>query len=193
VVSDVSVRELLVLVLAGLKAAVTPLGSPDADRFTALLKPLWQATLIVVLPLVPPTGSVRLLAEEVRVKPGGGMVSAIVVVRAAVPEVPVTVTGYVPGTAVLLTLKVSASVLALTLVKADVTPGGTCDTARLTLLARPIGLMTTISMGWFQPFWPTSRVRSLAEDERLKLGAGMVKTTIVEFVVVPEVPVTVSG
>ena len=35
----VSVKELVVVVEAGLKAAVTPLGKPDADRVTLPVKP----------------------------------------------------------------------------------------------------------------------------------------------------------
>jgi len=39
VLPGVSVSVLLLLVLAGLNVAVTPPGSPDAARFTLLLKP----------------------------------------------------------------------------------------------------------------------------------------------------------
>jgi hypothetical protein len=35
-------------------------------------------------------------------------------------------------------------------------------------------------------------VRLLAEDERLKLGAGMVSTMVAVFLAAPEVPVTVT-
>jgi len=66
----VKVKTLLVVVLAALNAAVTPLGSPETDRFTLPLKPFWPTTLIVLLALGPPTGSVRLPTEEERLKPG---------------------------------------------------------------------------------------------------------------------------
>jgi hypothetical protein len=49
----VSVNVLVVAVLAGLKDAVTPLGRPDADKLTLLLKPLCGETVIVLVPLVP--------------------------------------------------------------------------------------------------------------------------------------------
>ena len=49
----VSVRTLVVDVLAGLKAAVTPLGNPDADRLTVPPKPPVGVTVIVLV-LLPP-------------------------------------------------------------------------------------------------------------------------------------------
>jgi len=50
------------------------------------------------LALAPPTRSVRLLAEDERLKLGAGMLSTMVVVLVALPEVPVTVTGSVSYT-----------------------------------------------------------------------------------------------
>ena len=64
-----NVRTLLLVVFAGLKAAVTPLGMPDTERPTLPLNPFWPATLIVLLPL-PPRGTVRLPAEDDRLTPG---------------------------------------------------------------------------------------------------------------------------
>lgn len=49
----VNVSVLLVVVLAGLKDAVTPGGSPETESVTALEKPESGMTLITVLPLVP--------------------------------------------------------------------------------------------------------------------------------------------
>ncbi len=49
----VSVKVLVLVVLVGLKAAVTPLGKPDADRGTLELKPFCGLTVIVLVPLVP--------------------------------------------------------------------------------------------------------------------------------------------
>lgn len=43
----VRVKELVVVVEAGLKDAVTPLGKPDADRLTLPVKAFWGATVIV--------------------------------------------------------------------------------------------------------------------------------------------------
>ena len=47
----VSVKVLVPLVLAGLKDAVTPLGRPEAERLTVLLKPLIGWTVIELVPL----------------------------------------------------------------------------------------------------------------------------------------------
>ena len=49
----VSVKELVVVVEAGLKAAVTPLGKPDADKVTLPVNPFRGATVRVVEPLNP--------------------------------------------------------------------------------------------------------------------------------------------
>lgn len=54
-----SVRVLVVEVLPGLKAAVTPAGRPDADKLTVPEKPPSGVKAIVLVPLVPCT-SVRL-------------------------------------------------------------------------------------------------------------------------------------
>ena len=47
----VNVSTLVLVVLAGLNDAVTPVGSPDAERLTLLLKPF---NLLTVTVLVPP-------------------------------------------------------------------------------------------------------------------------------------------
>jgi hypothetical protein len=139
VLPGVKVNVLLLLVLAGLNVAVTPLGSPDAARFTLLLlRPIGLTTLIALLALLPPTRRVRLLAEDERLKLGTGMVNAMVVVLVRAPEVPVTVTVCVPGTAVLPGASVSALLLlVLAGLNVAVTPLGSPDAARFTLLLKP--------------------------------------------------------
>ena len=57
-----SVNALVPAVLLGLNDAVTPLGKPDADKLTLLLKPPCGVTVMVLVPLVPWT-RVRLLGE----------------------------------------------------------------------------------------------------------------------------------
>ena len=47
----VRVSVLVLLVLLGLNDAVTPLGSPEADKLTLLLNPLCGVTVIVLVPL----------------------------------------------------------------------------------------------------------------------------------------------
>ena len=53
VVLAVNVNVLVLVVLAGLKAAVSPLDRPDADKFTLPVKPPWEVTVTVLPPLVP--------------------------------------------------------------------------------------------------------------------------------------------
>jgi hypothetical protein len=86
------VRELWLVVLDGLKDAVTPLGTPDTARLTKPLKPFWPATLMVLLPL-PARKSVRLAAEDERLKLGTTTVSVIAAVPLTLPEIPVRVSG----------------------------------------------------------------------------------------------------
>jgi hypothetical protein len=67
---------------AGLKLAVTPVGSPEAVRATAELKPPLTVVEMVEVP-VPPCATVRLGGDEVTVKLGaaaGLIVNATVAV-----------------------------------------------------------------------------------------------------------------
>lgn len=93
----------------------------------------------------------------------------------------------------LLTLNVSASLYEFTAVRAEVVPAGRADTAKLTLFARPIWFAMVISIGRFQPSWPTRRVRLFADEERLKLGTGMIRAIVAERLTAPVLPKTVSG
>jgi hypothetical protein len=58
----VSVKVLLPVVLVGLNDAVTPLGRPDVDKLTLLLKPFCAVTVIVLAPLAP-WRTVKLLGD----------------------------------------------------------------------------------------------------------------------------------
>jgi len=62
----VSVKVLVPAVLLGLNDAVTPLGRPDADKLTLLLKPFSGVTVMVLAPFVPWT-TLRVLGEVERV------------------------------------------------------------------------------------------------------------------------------
>lgn len=62
----VSVSEVVVVVLLGLNEAVTPLGTPDAERLMVPLKPPCRATVIVLVALEPcgtvsPVGAVEIV------------------------------------------------------------------------------------------------------------------------------------
>src|SRR5258708_32463290 len=50
----VSDRTLVVVVLVGLKDAVTPLGSPEATKLTLPVKPPAGVTVMVLVPVAPP-------------------------------------------------------------------------------------------------------------------------------------------
>ena len=67
----VSVRMLVVEVLAGLNDAVTPEGNPVAARLTGLEKPLAGTTEIVLWPFAP-CCTLTLAGEAESVKLGGG-------------------------------------------------------------------------------------------------------------------------
>jgi hypothetical protein len=71
VLLEVSVKVLVLVVLLGLKEAVTPLGKPEADKLTLPLKPFCGVTVIALAPLAPCT-IVTLLGELEREKLGGG-------------------------------------------------------------------------------------------------------------------------
>ena len=89
-----SVSALVVVVLEGLKTAVTPEGNPEADKATLLLKPLRGLTVTVLTPLEFWT-MVKLFgeAESVKLGTGGGlMISVTDVLCTRLPLVPVTVT-----------------------------------------------------------------------------------------------------
>jgi hypothetical protein len=78
----VSVSVLLVVAEAGLNDAVTPLGKPDADRFTLDVNPFCGTILTVLVPLVPRVIG-KLAGEAEKLKSGDAValtVSANVVV-----------------------------------------------------------------------------------------------------------------
>lgn len=76
----VSVKVLVVVVLDGLNAAVTPLGRPDASSVTLPVKPPEGVTVIVLVPMLPCT-MLKLMGTAESVKLG---------------PVPVTVTALMP-------------------------------------------------------------------------------------------------
>ena len=98
------------VVLAGLNVAVTPLGRPEADRLTLLLKPLSLFTVIV---LVPPAAACVIASvdgaadSEKSAVAVAETVSVIVVVCVSEPDVPVIVTAFAPVVAVELAANVT--------------------------------------------------------------------------------------
>jgi hypothetical protein len=115
----------------GLKATVTPEGWPLAASETAELKPPVTALVIVEVPELPCTTETE-AGDADRLKPGGtGAVTVreTVAVSVMLPEVPVTVIGYVPAAVrdatVIVMAEVPESGAAMGLVpKLTVTPAG---------------------------------------------------------------------
>jgi hypothetical protein len=73
----VSVNVLAVVVLVGLKDAVTPLGRFDADKLMLPLKPFWGVTVIVLVVLAP-CAMVTLLGDAEIEKLGGGATGVLI-------------------------------------------------------------------------------------------------------------------
>jgi len=119
---------------------------------------------------------------------GFWIVSATAVAFVAVPEVPFTVTVYVPGTVVVLAAKANVLVvLVVAGLNVGVTPAGSPAAVRATGLLealRPETPMVVLAVP------PVRRVRVLSEGERVKLGTGMVRAMVVELVRVPDAPIT---
>ena len=197
----VKVNELVDLVAAGLNAAVTPLGSPDAVRFTLPLNPFWSFTLILLVALAPARRA-RLPDDDERLKFAGAVTVAAVTVSMTVvlperaPELPVTVTLYFPGATALFAAKVNELVEEVVVgLNTAVIPLGSPDAVRFTLPLNPFWsftLMVLVALA------PATRARLPDDDERLKfagavtVGSVTVSTTAVLLERVPEVPVTVT-
>ena len=96
--ATVKVTTLDVVDDAGLNAAVTPVGMPDAAKVTLPVNGLMSVTVMVSVPLAPGATD-KVAAEGFSVKlPLPVTVSEMEVVALSVPEVAVIVIGYVPAT-----------------------------------------------------------------------------------------------
>jgi len=186
----VSVSVLVLVVVAGLKTAVTPLGSPEAENATVPAKPFCGSTEMVLVPLAP-GAMFRLPGEAESVKLGAVTVRLTETVLVRLPAVPVTVIATVPGAAGLPAVKVSVLVFVVLLgLKTALTPLGRPDAAKLTLALNPFLGETEMVVA---PLVAGAMLRLPWEAERAKLGAAaMVRATVVVLVKVPEVPVMVT-
>jgi hypothetical protein len=160
------VSVLVPVVLAELRKAFTPLGTPDKLKLTLLLKPFWGVTVTMLAPLEP---CVRLTAfgEAASAKFGAAFtVRLIVVVPVKLPELQLMVTVTVPAVAVLLAESVNVLlVVELPGLKAAITPPGRPEAEKLTLPEKPpCGATVMVLM----PLVPCTRVRLLGEAERVK-------------------------
>jgi hypothetical protein len=137
----VSVKTLVLVVLVGLKDAVTPVGRVEVTaRLTLPVKPLMGFTVIVVVPLLPCAMLNVLGAAESEKFFDAVTVRLMLVVCVKAPKVPVTVTATGPPT-VAEALAVSVNTLVpvvLVGLNDAVTPVGKVDvTARFTLPVKP--------------------------------------------------------
>jgi hypothetical protein len=166
----VSFKALELVVLVGLKDAVTPVGKPEADKLTLPLKPFCGVTVMLLEPL-DPCVIARLLGDAESVKFGGAAtVSEMVVVFDRLPDIPVTVTVTVPVAAVLLAVNINALVpVVLTGLNDAVTPLGKPDADKLTLPLKPPWGATVIVL---VPLAPCKTVTLLGELDSEKFGGG---------------------
>jgi hypothetical protein len=166
VVLAVSVNVLVPVELVGLKEAVTPLGRPEADKLTLLLKPFCGVTVIVLVPLVPWV-SAKLLgdAESIKFGTGAGFtVRETVVEFVKLPEVPVMVTVTVPVAAPLPAASVSVLVLVVLVgLNEAVTPLGRPAADKLTLPLKPFCGVTVMVLVPLVP-WVIAKLLGDAES-----------------------------
>ena len=184
---------------AGLKLAVTPAGSPEADKETAELKPPLIVVVRVLLAELPCVTE-RLAGEALMAKSGVAaalMVKATVVVCVTPPPVAVTVTLEVPVVAVLLAVNVSVELplpgAAMEAgLKLAVTPAGRPDAESDTAALKPP--LTVVEMVLL-PELPCVTERLVGEALTVKFGvaaATTVSATVVVWVTPPPVAVTVT-
>jgi len=190
-----SVNVLVAVAGLGLKEAITPLGSPEADKLTLPLKPFCGVTVMVLVPFAPCV-TVRLLGDAESVKFAGGAgftVREITAEFIKLPDVPLMVTLTVPVVAVLLTTSAKALVAVAGFgLKDAVTPLGRPEADKLTLLLKPFCGVTVMVL---VPFAPCVMVTLLGEAESVKFGVGRgftVRERVVVFVKLPDVPVMVT-
>jgi hypothetical protein len=166
----VSVRVLVLVVLLGLKDAVTPLGMPEAARPTLPVKPFMTLTVTVLEPLAP-CAIVRLLGFAESVKSGFDAVFTVtlnVAVCVKAPEVPVRVTVAVPVVAALVAVNVSV-LLPVTLLGLNVTPLGRPEADIAMVPVKPFAGLTVRLL---VPVAPCTTVALVAERVKSGFDAG---------------------
>lgn len=134
----VNVSVLALVVLAGLKAAVTPVGRPEALRATVPLNP-YSGFTVMTLVAVAAGATLTLVGDAERVNVGGPVtVSVSLTALVRLPEVPVMVT-LAEATAALLAA-VNVTVLFVAVLageKLAVTPVGSPDAVSATVPLKP--------------------------------------------------------
>jgi hypothetical protein len=189
----VSVSTLVVAVGLGAKTPVTPVGRPVTAQVTLPVNPFRSVTVMVLVPVLP-GAIVRVAGEAARVKLGGPVTVRVmeVVTGARVPEVPVMVIGYAPGTVVATTANVTTlEVVDEVGLNVAVTPVGSPEAANAML---PVNGLTSVTVMVSVPLAPGATDRAAAEGLSVKLPLLVtVSETEVVALSVPEVPVMVIG
>jgi hypothetical protein len=155
----------------GLKLTTRPPSAPEADKLTAELKLPETAVVIVDVP-EPPLATLNDEGDALIVKSGVGPVTVreTVVVSVVLPEVPVTVMGYVPVAVdeptVIVMVEVQAPVIEVGL-KLAVTPDGwpVADN-EMAELNPPVTVLVMVEV----PELPCATEADAGEAERLKPG-----------------------
>jgi hypothetical protein len=187
----VSVSLLVVLVLAGLKAAVTPVGSPPTVRLTAPVKPFTGVTVMVLFPDVPCV-TLRLAGAAANVTPGAPFTVRPMATEAGdAPVVPITVTVAVPGVDDAAALNVTMLVVAVVAgLNETVMPPGSPVALRVTLPLKPV-LGVTVIVSVAPAPCTTLSVAAEAANEKFA-GADTVTVIATVAVRVPDLPVIVA-
>lgn len=165
----VRVSLLVDLVLAGLNAAVTPLGKPVMARLAELVNPL--AGVMVTVPLAEePCTKLKLEGEIPSEKLGAAVtVNASVMELVAVPEVPVTVI-FAAAPVAAFALAVNVSVLVVVVV------------AGLNDAVTPLGRPLAVSVTWpVKPLFRVTVMVLLAVEPGARLTAEGEPASVNEF------------
>ena len=193
VLEAVNVRVLVLVVEAGLKAAVTPAGNPLALSATLPANPPEGVTVMVLVPVAP-----RVTAALVPDKAKLGTWTAVTVklmvaVCVRVPLTPVTVMVAAPRVAVLDAVKVRVLVPVVEAgLKAVVTPAGNPLAVKATA---PVNPPDGVTVRTLEPVAPCATETLAGLAANVKLGvctAVTVKLRVAVCVRVPLTPVTVT-
>ncbi len=174
------------------KATVTPVGRPEAEKVTGVIAPWTRVAVIDEIGLVPPWATVRLPGEgeeRLKSKPGAETVSDSVVEWLAPPPLALIVTVLVPIVALAVAEKVTVTVqvgLHGLLVNVAVTPVGRPDTENVTGVVVPLTKVAVIDEAGLVEPWTTRRPPGDGAP-RLKsnLGAATVNDMLVEWLAPP--------
>jgi len=188
----VSVSVLVDVALAGLNAAVTPVGNPAIERLAAPVKPFCGVIVTVLVPDIP-CETRRVAGAAASLKLGAGAtVKPIVAEADDAPWVPVTVTVATPSAAMGDALNVTLlEVAVVDGLNAAVTPLGRPAIARATVPLNPVLGVTVMVSVTTAPCATLSAERLAASVK--SAGGATVRVIPVVALRLPDLPVTVTA